>query len=162
MSHFMTTSVRLHEREGTLEVNRQTFRSCLEVIKSKHEVICENCVIPESPSAFVYCLKGMRQPFAVAVYPRSKPTQYFILMDKISNDLLEKIKKVETADVKFQDQLKSYVRPARRGNFTTSEKLRKTSSSGVGNAVKRPLRGKRIFRLGQGRYGDIRKAPIEK
>lgn len=167
MKHFMTTHIRLHERAGTLEVDRLTFKTCLDVVRSKHETTIENVVIPDMPNSFVHCIKGMKQPFAVAVYPTSKPTQYYILLDKISNDLLEKIKKMESADEDFQNKLSSYVRPARRGQAILGSLLRKGGSpSDAGRNVRaakpgKQLGGRRSFRLGQGRYGDIRKAPRE-
>lgn len=160
MSDILTTNIRVHEREGTLEVNRETFRSCLDAIRSQHRVTCENCVIPDYPSSFVYVIDGMKKPFAVAVYPNSKPTRYYILMDRISNNLLAILKKQEKENEDFQNKLRSYVRPARRGEALLGKVLREERDK---KHERKPKSAtiRRGFRLGQGRYGDIRKAPFE-
>ena len=88
--------IRFAGLENSVELDRVTFRLAMDAIKdSGAEYWIENSSSP--PPAYIYRFGIASKPqrlFAVAVYPRNKPAQYFMILERMSQKLRDIIERV--------------------------------------------------------------------
>lgn len=94
---------------GSIEMDRETFRKCVDVVKATRGTTVASLSEPGEDPAFLHYVEGNDKPFAVAIYPQGpKSARYFILMNKIPSGLKAQIQKLEKIYAK--DKLSDFLR----------------------------------------------------
>lgn len=123
------TPIKLATVEGSIELERDIYRECVDLVKATRPVRVVSFVEEGSPQAFMHYIENSEKPFAVAIYANGfGNTRYFLLMKKIPLTLRAKIQKLEKFHAK-QDKPASNFLPTGR-SFTFKRKgIRPGSSS---------------------------------
>lgn len=104
----MTTPIKLAFVPGSLELDRYTYRQCVDLVKSKRPVRVVSYNEPGLDPAFIHYIENSDKPFAVVVYYQQQKARYFILMKKIPLAFRAQIRELEKEHAK-QDKPSHFI-----------------------------------------------------
>lgn len=109
----MATPIKLASVEGSIELDRDIYKECVTLVKSKRPVRVVSFNEPDHAPAFMHYIENAPKPFAVAIYYQQKKARYFVVLKSIPLALRAMITRLEKEHEK-QDKLPSFVPAAQR------------------------------------------------